>query len=584
MSDFLSPSKHASPLSFFLKTNRREVKWLALVAFCYSAAMASMLGAAYFVGRVVDLLSPTPHGDIQMSLILIVVCVAGYELGFRLGHILEIFVNSRIRAVTKKTLFDHVTSLSFGYFADRFSGQIAHKISVTTDALEHMANYITNMFVEEGLSIIVSAILLALINPYLGLFMFVWGILLSLGVLPYAKRMNARANEYAEVESKTTGIFVDFFTNIAAVKVYGQDVRHESAYAQIEAEQKAFRRLGLWNVLATNYMGISIIVLTGGLVAITTLLFERNLVTVGEIVFITGIALRAVSLAWELGGGTISFIRERGECQQNLKDLIVAPTVLDGGNASFERHDQVAIDYRDVTFGYDTSHPILHHLSLSIMAGEKLGIVGLSGAGKTTLAGLLLRFFDAQEGSVLLNGVEVRDLLQEYLRSHISYISQDTSLFHMTIAENIAYGSPEASPEEIKEASRLAYADEFIQQLPEKYESIVGERGIKLSGGQRQRVAIARAILANRPLFLLDEATSALDSDSEGKIQSGLASLMEGKTVIAIAHRLSTLSHMDRIIFLEGGEILENGTHEELIQKNGKYAALWRMQAGGFLP
>lgn len=546
--------------------------------------MASMLGAAYFVGHVVDLLSPTPHGDIRTSLILIVVCVAGYEVGFRLGHVLEVFVNARMRAVIKRTLFDHVTTLSFGYFADRFSGQIAHKISVTTDALERMANYITNTFVEEGVSFLVSSIVLALVNPYLGLFMIVWSIIFSLGVLPYAKRMNARANEYAEFESKTTGVFVDFFTNIAAVKVYGQHIRHEGAYAQIEAERKAFLRLGFWNVLATNYMGMFIIFLSAGLVVITSMLFKRNLITVGEIVFVTGVGLRAISLAWELGQGTISFIRERGECQQNLRDLIVAPSVVDGLNGTNTKDEQVSVEYKDVTFGYDDSHSILKQLSLAIPSGQKLGIVGLSGAGKTTLAGLLLRFFDAKSGSVLLNGADVRDVSQEYLRSHISYISQDTSLFHMTIAENIAYGSRGASPEQIKEAAMLAYADEFIQSLPEKYESVVGERGIKLSGGQRQRVAIARAILANRPLFLLDEATSALDSDSEAKIQAGLASLMEGKTVIAIAHRLSTLSRMDRIIFLEGGTIIEDGTHEELLKKEGKYADLWRMQAGGFLP
>jgi ATP-binding cassette subfamily B protein len=226
----------------------------------------------------------------------------------------------------------------------------------------------------------------------------------------------------------------------------------------------------------------------------------------------------------------------------------------------------------------------LDDFSITIKPKQKVGIVGLSGAGKTTFVNLLLRFFDVQQGQILLNNINIRELTQESLRSQISHISQDTSLFHATIAQNIAYGSAAASLANIKEAARLAYADEFIDTLPQGYESVVGERGIKLSGGQRQRIAIARALLANRPLFLLDEATSALDSDSEAKIQKGLAVLMENKTVIAIAHRLSTISHMDRIVYLENGKILEDGTHHELLARKGKYALLWNMQAGGFLP
>jgi ABC-type multidrug transport system fused ATPase/permease subunit len=447
-----------------------------------------------------------------------------------------------------------------------------------------MTLFITNEFIEDGAIVLISAAVLSTIHIYLGLFVFAWGCFLAIGILPYSKYLNARATAYAESESRTSGVLVDFFTNIAAVKVYGSSVSRAGAYAQIDAEKKAYRRLGFWSVLSYNFMGISDILLGTGLLLITAYLYMHGLVTIGDAVFVSAAGLRLFSIAWEVGKSIIDFVRQRGEARQNLRDLIVAPAIEDGAAAERAKGDRVSVEYRDTSFSYGEGRSVLEHFSLVVPAGEKVGIVGLSGAGKTTFANLLLRFFDVKDGAVLLNGMDVRDLSQEYLRSHISYISQDTSLFHTTIAENIAYGLPDASRERIEEAARLAYADEFIAALPQGYDSVVGERGIKLSGGQRQRIAIARAILADRPLFLLDEATSALDSDSEDKIQKGLVTLMEGKTVIAIAHRLSTLSHLNRIIFLEGGKIIEDGTHDELLAKGGKYAALWKMQAGGFLP
>ena len=574
---------HTAPFAFFLATSANQLPMLVVNGLLYAGATATLTAATYVLGNVIDSLQMTGTAA-PSSLVLIVVLLLGYEYGFRFGHVFEVLTSANIRSATKKALFTHTMSLSFGYFADRFTGEVAHKIAKAADALERMTVIITNTFVEQAGLFLVSAIVLWVASPYLGIYVIVWSALFILGLIPFARRSHTRANEYALQEARTTGTFVDVFSNIAAVKVYGRGHSSQRAEHQVDIEVSAYRKLGFWSIVTYHYMGLSIVALGVGLLLITTHVYQLGLLSIGEVVFISGVALRLLVNVWEVGRNVPEFIRQRGEAKQNLHDLIVAPAILDGTHARAEYSPQVSVEYRKVTFGYSHERPVLDAFSIIVKEGEKLGIVGLSGAGKTTFANLLLRFFDVQNGSVLLNGTDIREYSQEYLRAHVSYISQDTSLFHATVAENVAYGSPAVSRTDIERAAQLAYADEFIATLPEKYESIVGERGVKLSGGQRQRIAIARAILADRPLFLLDEATSALDSDSEQKIQKGLEVLMEGKTVIAIAHRLSTLSRMDRIVYFDKGKIVEEGTHDELLARDGMYAALWRMQAGGFLP
>ena len=561
---FLNPKDHATPLSFFLKVNRGNLKLLLINMFFYGAGSLAILVSSYFLGRVVDGLEAGQ--PVAQFLWFVLLAIVGYEAMYRIGHVFEVMFLSRLRNRTKKALFDHTISLSFGYFADRFAGEISHKISTTADAFERMTLVMTNGFVEGAVLLVISATMIGRVHPHYAIFMAAWGAYFILGSLLIARQMHKKASAYAAEEAKTNGAFVDTYSNIGAVKVYGKSEDLKNVHAQIDTETRTFRALGIWDIVTYNFQGTSIILLSAGLVAVSSTLYRGALITIGEIVFVSGAAIRIFNYVWEMGQNLSMFIRHRGESAQNLEDLIAAPGVVDGSHPVASIQEKIAVEYSHVNFSYTPGRPVLNDFSLTIAPNEKIGIVGLSGAGKTTFANLLLRFFDPQTGAILLNGADVRNFTQEFLRSHISYISQDSSLFHTTIAGNIAYGSTAASPENIRRAAQLAYADDFIMELPQKYESIVGDRGIKLSGGQRQRIAIARAILANRPLFLLDEATSALDSDSEGKIQKGLATLMEHKTVIAISHPLSIVTLV--------GKISKNEIARANADKNGDWEIL----------
>jgi ATP-binding cassette subfamily B protein len=579
----LDPQKHIYPFPFFLTVNRSEIKWFILNSLLYCIGGISCIIATYYLGQAIDSISIQNGLNVKKFLIFSVLFLLGYEVFYRLGHVIEIYIIVKIRSNIQKALFDHTSFLSFSYFTDRFAGEIAHKVTKLANDFEQMTKNALNNFIENGSIILFSMFALGMINFYFAGFIFLWTLQFIFISWWLAQELNRRASLYAKEEAATTGKIVDIYGNIAAFKVYGKEADLKTVYHQIDLEAKTLKKMGKWDVLTYHYHGTSIVLLSLGIIAITVWLFKKDSITMGSIVFISGTTLRLFHIIWETGVNSAAFIRSYGESSQNLKDIIISPAIIDGPHLVTPR-ENIDIEYKNLTFGYNHSHLVLKNFSLKIQSNQKVGIVGLSGAGKTTLANLLLRFFEPQEGMILLNRMNINDLSQNCLRSHISYISQDTSLFHTTITENIRYGSSIKSFDEIEQAAKLAYAHEFISTLPYGYESIVGERGIKLSGGQRQRIAIARALLANRPLFLLDEATSALDSDSEQKIQQGLAKVMEGKTVIAIAHRLSTLAHMDRIIFLENGSIIEDGTHESLILQNGKYAALWKMQAGGFLP
>lgn len=578
----LTPEKHVTPLRFFLAINKKEVKWVLLNSLLYTSGTAALIGVSYFIGKIIDALRAGDTNFKALIVVFVVVLVLN-EIFYRLGHILEVTVNARIRQRVKKELFAYTSKLSFSYFANRFAGQISHQISTAAESLERMKNILTNDFIDSAVMVVISAFALGLVYLPLSIAVIVWALFFSFGLLPFIKNITRTSEQFAENSAHTTGVMVDTYSNIATVKVYSKTFDQGRIYDQVDKEAKSQLAVGKWEVLAYAYQGFAGIILCFVLLGITVHGYSTGLVSLGELFLISTLGLKILAKSYEIGHIISNYIRSQGECAQALKDILVPETIVDGNQSANTAWESITVTYDDVTFFYNKNKKILNQFSLQIPAGQKIGIVGLSGAGKTTLMNLLLRFFDPQQGKIIINDIDISTLTQESLRSHISFISQDTSLFHTSIADNISYGSSHATKEDTKRAAEMAHADEFIQDLPKKYDTIVGERGVKLSGGQRQRIAIARAMLKNSPLFLLDEATSALDSDSEAKVQDALKILMEGKTVIAIAHRLSTLQFMDRIIFVDNGKIVEDGTHAELLERNGKYAELWNMQTGGFI-
>jgi ATP-binding cassette subfamily B multidrug efflux pump len=405
----------------------------------------------------------------------------------------------------------------------------------------------------------------------------------------FVPRMQHQSKRMSETRSMLTGRIVDTYTNIVTVKLFAR-AKDEDAYVReaIDAHTGRFHdslRLNTLFALTLTALNALLIVSTG---AFAIVLWRHGHVTVGTVAMALPMMTQIVSasgwVAWQVTG----IFENVGVVQEGMMTIARPHTLVDRDNAATLAVSRGGVRFENVRFGYGRESGLIGGLSLEVRPGEKIGLVGRSGAGKSTLVNLLLRFFDLEGGRILIDGQDIAGVTQESLRAQISVVTQDTSLLHRSIRDNIRYGQPDATDNEIIAAARLAHADAFIADLEDLqgrrgYDAQTGERGVKLSGGQRQRIAIARVILKNAPILVLDEATSALDSEVEAAIQSSLGTLMAGKTVIAIAHRLSTISQMDRLVVLDQGRIVEQGTHESLLRADGHYAALWRHQSGGFI-
>jgi ATP-binding cassette subfamily B multidrug efflux pump len=483
----------------------------------------------------------------------------------------------------------YVSRQSWAFFQNDFAGRIANRVLQTGPAIrESLVALITGVWyiLVYGTS---ALILLASADAWLALPISIWFASYLVLLRSFVPRMRDRSKLVSEARSMLTGRIVDTYTNILTVKLFAR-ARHEDAYVREAIDEHTglfYRSLRLNTLFSFSLTTLNAMLVTGtGAIAIA--LWVHGKVGVGTVAMALPLSWQIINIAGWVAMRITEIFENIGVVQEGMMTIARPIGLLDRPDAEPLTVTRGEIVFDDVRFGYGRESGLIDGLSLIVRPGERIGLVGRSGAGKSTLVNLLLRFFDLEDGRILIDGEDIARATQESLRAQISVVTQDTSLLHRSIRDNIRYGRPDASDDEIVQAAKLAHAHEFIVDLEDwrgrrGYESQVGERGVKLSGGQRQRVAIARVILKNAPILVLDEATSALDSEVEGAIQASLDALMAGKTVIAIAHRLSTIARMDRLVILDHGHIVEQGTHDALLRAGGHYAALWRRQSGGFI-
>ena len=528
------------------------------------------------------------------------------DFGWQLGVIAIIFVSTILLVLFQSLLkrqslagnmpmilrwkfHKHLLNQTFDFYSNEFSGRISAKVMQTAIAMRDLVFTLADILIYVGIYIFTMIAIVSSFSLTLSIPFFVWLFFYTLSLIFFVPKLIHLSKNQADARSLMTGRITDAYTNINLVKLFSHSGR-ESSYAKnsmtdfLKTVHKQMRQVTFIEVV-NHSLSVMLILST---TVLSIFLWTESLINIGIVGAATAMALRLNGIShwvmWEIA----SLFENIGVTQDGFNMLSKKIVINDSRQAKpLVIKNNATITFDNVSFAY-SAEPVFSAFSLKIKAHERIGIVGRSGAGKSTLINLLLRFYDVSNGSIQINQQDIKSVSQTSLRSSISVVSQDNSLLHRSIKENIAYGRPESTMAEIIKAAKIAECHDFIIQLKDQhgrtgYDSHVGERGVKLSGGQKQRIAIARLALKNAPILILDEATSALDSEVETIIQQSLQTLMAKKTVIAIAHRLSTISMMDRLIVMDKGQIIEEGTHEELIRKKGLYSKLWRKQSQGFI-
>lgn len=591
------PQPVAKNLFTFLWQMTKGIRFYILLLIFFSAFVSAFETFLFaVVGKVIDKLSIVTPLELWQkegyTLIILAIIIAGSTLFVALGTIIKHQVlagNFPMRL--RWNLHRLVLNQSMRFFQDEFAGRVSAKVMQTALAVRDTIFLISDILVYVVIYFFTMSLVLSDFNIWLLIPFTSWLFCYMIAMIYFVPRLGNIAERQADARSLMTGRVTDAYTNIMTVKLFshsGSEANYakESMDGFLVTVNKQMRLVSSFEIV-NHILNIGLFLSTFGL---SLWLWSNSMIGVGAIAAATALALRLSGTShwvmWEM----TSLFENIGVVKDGINTFSVNQEIKDKPNASELKVTKGNIVFKDVNFNYDNrvDDPIIEQLNLNIKPGEKIGLVGRSGAGKSTLINLLLRFYDLKSGQIIIDNQDIRNVTQDSLRSQIGMVTQDTSLLHRSVRENLLYGNPTASEEQMYQAAKQAEADKFIVTLRDAqgrmgYDAYVGERGIKLSGGQRQRIAIARVMLKNAPILLLDEATSALDSEVELAIQHSLYQLMEGKTVIAIAHRLATIAAMDRLIVLDQGKIIEQGSHQELLALNGLYAQLWKHQSGGFL-
>ena len=565
------------PIAFVLSYVRRRLPSHTVMLCSVVFAVAASVGSQYAVKNLVDALSS--NAAVWLGFALLAGLVAADNLTWRLGGWVGTHVLVAVSGDIRRDLFRHLTGHAPAYFADRMPGTLAGRVSATASAIYLVESMFFWNVLPPTLAVVLSIALLGSVDTVMAIVLVAVSASLAALIVRIAARGRKLHHEYASQAAAVDGELVDIINNMPLVRAFGATLRERERFSrsvdrEMQTRGRSLRYLEKLRLLHA----VSTAILTAGLLAWAILLWRHQLATTGDVVLVCTLGFTILHASRDLAIAMVDMVQYVARVSEALATLLLPHELADREGARGLPSPRGEVGFDHVTFAYPEGGAVLRDFSLTIAPGARIGLVGRSGSGKSTVLALLQRLRVPQRGRILVDGEDIADLTQDSLTAAIAVVPQDVMLFYRSVLENIRYGRPDACDEEVRAAAEAAGCRDFIEVLPQGWHTLVGDRGVKLSGGQRQRLAIARAFLRNAPLLVLDEATSALDTESEAAVQRALNRLMLGRTVIAVAHRLSTLADFDRIVVMQNGRVVEDGSPSELSHRQGPYRELLRRQ------